>query len=108
MRPLFSRPFPPVMAGLKREARLSGPGAGMTDAATVTASTHDRRGRRVALSRRQKITILGSRGLPVCARRPLEGFSFLSAIQKVHPREYTPEYGRAMMKLGVVRQLLLP
>jgi hypothetical protein len=45
-----------------------------TDAATYTALTRDRSGRCVALSRRQKITILGSEGLPVCTRRPLEGF----------------------------------
>jgi hypothetical protein len=46
---------------------------------------------------------------PCATVGPLKDFSFLAAIQKVHPREYTPEYGRAMMKLGaLVRQLLLP
>jgi hypothetical protein len=56
-----------------------------TDAATYTALTRDRSGRCVALSRRQKITILALKGSPCAPVGPLKDFSFLSAIQKVHP-----------------------
>jgi hypothetical protein len=78
---------------LLEEARRSVgsiPGGG--DAATYTALTRDRSGRCVALSRRQRRIFHSS-----------------PRSRRFTPREHTPEYGRAMMKLGAhVRQLLLP